>query len=101
MKALSSYFVGLWSVQTVTGTTYLLDLDNMLAVRRSDLSAGDDCILRPDEAPISLIRLQHCEMGDPMVLLLDLQVPEVDFTARISSTVPRIEWVDAQFEEVK
>ena len=101
MKALSSHFVGLWSVQTVTGTTYLLDLDNMLAVRRSDLSASDDCILRPDGAPISLIRLQHCEMGDPMVLLHDLQVPEVNFTAQISSTVLRIEWVDAQFEELK
>ena len=36
-----------------------------------------------------------------MVLLHDLQVPEVNFTAQISSTVLRIEWVDAQFEELK
>lgn len=101
MQSLTSYSVGVWSVQTVTGTTYLLDLDNMLVVRRSDLSASDDSILRRDGAPISLIRLQHCEVGDRMVLVLDLQVPEVDFTARTSSTVLRIEWVDARFEELK
>ena len=82
MKALSSYFVGLWSVQTVTGTTYLLDLDNMLAVRRSDLSASDDCILRPDGAPISLIRLQHCEMGDPWFFC-------TTFRCRKSTSLPR------------
>ena len=65
MEALSSYFVGVWSVQTVTGTTYLLDLDNMLVVRQWDLSANNDNILRRDGDPISLVRLQHCEVGDP------------------------------------
>lgn len=101
MEALSSYSVGVWSVQTVTGTTYLLDLNNMLVVRQSDLTAGDDSILRRDGDPMSLVRLHHCEVGDSMVLLLDLRVAEVDFTARISSTVLRIEWVDARFEELQ
>ena len=101
MKALSSYSVGVWSVQTVTGTTHLLDLDNMLVVRQSDLSAGDDSILRRDGDPITLVRLHHCEVGDPMVLLLDLHLAEVDFTARISSTALRIEWVDARFVELQ
>jgi len=101
MEALSSYSVGVWSVQTVTGTTYLLDLDNMLVVHPSDLSADNDNILRRDGDPISLVRLHHCEVGDPMVLSLDLHFTEVDFTAQISSTVLRIEWVDAQFEELK
>ena len=100
MTALSSYSVGVWSVQTVTGTTQLLDLDNMLVVRQSDLSAGDGSILRRDGDPITLVRLHHCEGGDPMLLLLDLQVPEVDFTTRISSTVLRVESVDARCEEL-
>lgn len=82
MEALSSYSVGVWSVQTVTGTTYLLDLDNMLVVHQSDLSADNDNILRRDGDPISLVRLHHCEVGDPMVLSLDLHAPEVDFTIR-------------------
>ena len=76
-----------------------LDLDNMLVVRQSDLSAGDDSILRRDGDPMSIVRLHHCEVGDSMVLFLDLHFTEVDFTARISSTVLRIEWVDARFEE--
>ena len=101
MEALSSYSVGVWSVQTVTGSTYLLDLDNMLVVRQWDLSANNDNILRRDGDPISLVWLQHCEVGDPMVLLLDLHVTEVHFTAQISSTVLRIEWVDARFEELQ
>ena len=100
MEALSSYSVGVWSVQTVTGTTYLLDLDNMLVVHQSDLSADNDNILRRDGDPISLVRLQHCEVADPMILLLDLHVTEVDFTAQILSTVLRIEWVDARFKEL-
>ena len=101
MEALSSYSVGVWSVQTVTGTTYLLDLDNMLVVRQWDLSEDNDIILRRDGDPISLVRLHHCEVGDPMVLLLGLHFTEVDFTAQISSTVLRIEWIDARFEELK
>ena len=100
MEALSSYSVGVWSVQTVTGTTYLLDLDDMLVVRQWDLSANNDNILRRDGDPISLVWLHHCEVGDPMLLLLDLYVTEVDFTAQISSTVLRIEWVDARFKEL-
>ena len=100
MNALTSYSVGVWSVQPVTGTTHLLDLNNMLVVRQSDLSLGDDSILRRDGDPITLIRLQHCEVGDRMALLLDLRVPGVDFTTRISSTVLRIEWVDTRFVEL-
>ena len=101
MEALSSYSVGVCSVQTLTGSTYLLDFDNMLVVRQWDLSANNDNILRRDGDPISLVWLQPCEVGDPMVLLLDLYVTEVDFTAQISSTVLRIEWVDARFEELQ
>ena len=82
---------GLWSVETVSGSIYLLDLDNRVVSRQAETGAGDSNSLRRDGDPVKLFRLQQCEVGDNMVLFLDLNVPGIDFTTRISTSVIRIE----------
>jgi hypothetical protein len=82
----------------VSGTIYLLDLDNRVIQRRATPAEGEG-LLRRDGDPIDLLRLHHCEVGDDMILFLDLGIPGIDFTTRISTTVLRIERIRARFGE--
>jgi len=68
----------------------LLDLDNRVIQRRATPAEGKG-LLRRDGDSIQLLRLHHCEVGDDTILILDLGVPGIDFTTRISTTVLRIE----------
>jgi hypothetical protein len=86
---------GLWSIETISGSSYLLDLDNQVLLRQADPFA-EEGTLRRDGDPIQLIRLVHCEVGDRMLLLVNLSVPGVLWTTRVSTTVLRIEGVDPQ-----
>jgi hypothetical protein len=86
---------GFWSVETISGSSYLLDLDNRVLLRQADPFA-EEGTLRRDGDPIQLIRLVHCEVGDRMLLLVNLSVPGVLWTTRVSTTVLRIEGVDPQ-----
>lgn len=95
MDALTNSSAGLWSVETVSGSNYLLDLDNRVLLRQAEPSA-DDGALRRDGEPIRLIRLIHCEIGDRMLLVISLNVPGVLWTTRISTTVLRIEGLNPQ-----
>jgi len=62
---------------------------------REHPSADEDGTLRRDGGqPIQLIRLVPSEVGDHMLLLVNLNVPGVVCTTRISTTVLRIEGVD-------
>jgi hypothetical protein len=87
---------GLWSVETLSGSNYLLDLDSRVILRQADPSSEDDGTLRRDGDPIRLVRLLNCEVGNNMSLVVDLNVPGVLWTTRISTTVLRIEGVDPQ-----
>jgi len=87
-----------WSVETVSGSSNLLDLDNRVVLRQAE-TAAEDGTLRRDGDPIRLICLQRCEVGDSMILLLDLCVPGVDFTTRISTMVIRIELISSSSDE--
>ena len=98
MDSLTNSSQGFWSVETVSGSSYLLDLDNRVVLRQAE-TAAEDGTLRRDGDPIRLICLQRCEVGDSMILLLDLCVPGVDFTTRISTTVIRIELISSSSDE--
>jgi len=86
---------GLWAVSTVSGSSYLLDLDARIMLRQTDPYVDDpgdgDHTLRRDGDPVHLIRLLHCAIGDGMVLMVNLGVDGVAYTTRLSTTVIRIE----------
>jgi len=86
---------GLWAVPTVSGSSYLLDLDSRIMLRQTDPYVDNrdegDHTLRRDGDPVHLIKLLHCAIGDGMVLVVNLGVDGVAFTTRLSTTVIRIE----------
>ena len=93
MDQLTNRSRGLWSIETISGSIYQLDLDNRVLLRQADPFA-EEGTLRRDGDPIQLIQLVHCEVGDRMLLLVNLSVPGVVCTTGISTTVLRIEGVD-------
>ena len=93
MDSLTNSSQGFWSVETVSGSSNLLDMDNRVVLRQAETSA-EDGTLRRDGDPIQLIQLVHSEVGDHMLLLANLSVPGAVCTTRISTTVLRIEGVD-------
>ena len=93
MDQLTNSSKGLWSVETLSGSNYLLDLDSRVLLRQADPATDGDNTLRRDGEPIRLIRLLRCEVGDHMLLLVNLSVPGVLWTTRVSTTVLRIEGV--------
>ena len=95
MDSLTNNSQGFWAVETVSGSSYLLDMDNRVLLRQANPSGDEDGTLRRDGGqPIQLIRLVHSEVGDHMLLLVNLKAPGVVYTTRISTTVLRIEGVD-------
>ena len=93
MSQLTNSSRGLWSTETISGSTYLLDVDNRVILRQADPSGREVGMLRRDGDPIHLIRLVHCEVGDHMLLLVNLSAQGVVSTTGISTTVLRIEAV--------
>ena len=85
-------------MDTTTGTyrvasmasTYIVDLD--CAVIRRQPRTGDPrgSLLRRDEEPITLLEVLECTVGRPMALMIDLHVPRVPFTVRVSTPVVSI-----------
>ena len=95
MDSLTNNSQGSWAVETVSGSSYLLDMDNRVLLRQADPSSDEDGTLHRDGGhPIQLNRLVHSEVGDHMLLLVNLSAPGVVCTTRISTTVLRIEGVD-------
>jgi hypothetical protein len=75
-------------VETAGGTSLRLDLDcrtveTFAANSRTPFS-------RRDGEAVDLVLLATCRVGDPMVLLLDLEVPGVWFTRRTTEPVIEI-----------
>ena len=50
---------GLKSIETISGSTYLLDLDSRVVLRQADRFAPEDGTLRRDGDPVQLIQLVH------------------------------------------
>ena len=82
---------GFWAVSTLSGTTYLLDLDQGVVLRQSVSDGEVDHGLRRDAEPLRLMSIGRCAVGESMLLIIDLQVPGVDFTTRRSTPVTRIQ----------
>lgn len=80
---------GLYSVTTQTAA-YEIDLDADSIHRRADEGETGGVQLRRDTDRIDLLELLECTVGTRMVLLIDLRVPGVDVTTRLSTRVASI-----------
>ncbi|QNO38648.1 hypothetical protein H4J02_06560 [Protaetiibacter sp. SSC-01] len=81
---------GTWRVTTASGTAYLLDLDKREGVRLPAGADTDSAALRRDGATFRLLALMACRMGEPAALLVDLSLPGVPMTTRITTEVTSI-----------
>lgn len=82
---------GIYLVSTFSASSYLLDL-NARTVRRKlgdVFHAGH--AMRRDGEEVELLEVQRCALGSPMVLRLNLVIPNVFVTVRVTSTVLMIE----------
>jgi len=85
---------GLWSIETISGNTYLLDMDSRFILIKAYRFVTENGNLSRDGDPVQLIELVHCEVGEHMLLVVNLNVPDVLCTTRVSTTVLRIESVN-------
>ena len=60
MDQLTNSSRGLWSSETISGNSYLLDVDNRVILHQADPSGREAGTVRRDGDPIHLIRLVHC-----------------------------------------
>jgi hypothetical protein len=75
-------------VETEDGTNLRVDLDSR-TVETFAVTAGTPFQRRNGEV-VDLVLLATCRVGEPMVVLLDLEVPGIWFTRRTTEAVTRI-----------
>ena len=92
MNSLTDDAAGRWLITTMTGTRYLIDLDQRWVCRMP--SAGVENSMRRDFHDVNLLRLMRCHVAGPLVLLVDLRLPGAMMTKRSSSPVRLIERAD-------
>jgi len=85
---------GRFLVTTASGSGYLLDLDRR-TLSRITRPGHPNHPLRRDGETIYLVEIVRCELGKPMLLLIDLELPGIVITSRISTTVVRIDALPA------
>ena len=88
MRSLSDTSVGRFAVLTLSGSIYTLDLDQRVFERDA---ASPEHDLRRDGDAVHLMAVISCEVGEPMRLVIDLNVPGVDYTTRTTTPVVLIE----------
>ncbi|AYF97196.1 hypothetical protein [Protaetiibacter intestinalis] len=88
MTELKDSAIGSWKV-TTEHSIYLLDLTNRTGVRLPESPEASE--LRRDEGEFELLRISRCEVGSPMILWIELSVPEVFATTRQTTNVVLIE----------
>jgi hypothetical protein len=84
---------GCYVVTTSAGSRYWLDLDRRLLRRVPNQTVQKSRHLRRDGEDIDLLEVIRCELGQPMLLLINLNVPGVWLTTRESTTIIRIDQV--------
>lgn len=89
LASLMDCVYGIYAVTTQTAV-YELDLDRCTIHRRPRMGQDGGAQLRRDAERIDLVELLECTVGMRMYLLIDLHVPGVDVTARISTRVASI-----------
>ena len=87
MKSLMDVARGTYRVSTLSGTTYIIDLDAQLMCRAPDSESA----LREDGDFVDLVAVIECSIGRPMTMLINLLVPGVECTIRRSTMVVAIE----------
>jgi len=81
---------GVFTVTTEDGSVFGLDLDaRLVCVAPEILDAGTPLDAKP--APTRLLTLVICQVGAPMVMLIDRGTPGVWFTRRTTAPVTHIE----------
>lgn len=90
MLSVDDTATGRFLVRTASGSGYLLDLDRRV-ISRTTSPGHVNQRLRRDGETISLVEILRCELGKPMLLLLDLELPNIIVTSRKSTTVVRID----------
>ena len=93
ITALANTTTGTYLIATYSGSRYALNLDRMTVVRvpLSDDTEGWSLFQYADE--IEVIALGECNVGEPLLLMLDL-LPGFDFTRCVTTPVVSIEKVD-------
>lgn len=93
MKTLDDVHDGAYEVLTEAGTRYEIDLDRSTLTRypdtgslRSDLVAE----LRRDLSKVTLLAVLGCTVGDAACFLINLNIEDVPFTLRSTTTVMSI-----------
>jgi len=76
---------------TTTASTYQIDLDQMVFRRIPRATDPDSAELRRDHETVNLISVVDCTVGRSMALIIDLHVPGVAFTSRVTTPVIAIE----------
>jgi len=90
MQTLMDEARGVYLVRT-SSSEYLFDLD-LNRVRRIPFAFTHEvALLRRDLQPIDLIEILDCTVGRTMMLIVDLHLPGVPFTARRSMPVVSID----------
>lgn len=82
---------GVFDVATDDGVEYRLDMNKRQVTRTVEVRTGIRAVLDPESA--ALVAVATCQVGAPMVLLIDRDVPGVVFTRRTSATVLTINQV--------
>ena len=88
MRSLSDTSVGRFAVLTLSSSIYTLDLNQRVFERDA---ASPDHDLRRDGDTGHLIAVISCEVGKPMRLAIDLNVPGVDYNTLTTTPVVLIE----------
>ncbi len=82
---------GVHIVETSDGTQLRVDLDSRVV---TTYPVAGSSIRRRRSEEVELVLLATCRVGEPMVLLLDLDIPGVWFTRRTTEAVAHIRPTD-------
>lgn len=91
MNSLTDNDTGFYLVTTQSLSQYWLDLDQRLLRRRPRAGSATNLMLRRDGESVDLVEVVNCRVGQPLIVLINLNVPSVWFTTRESTAVIRIE----------
>ncbi len=80
---------GAYAIWTSDGCRFLVNMDECVTVR---LRSSDEVPIGTKQARSDrLLVVATCRLGEPMVLLVDRGVPNVEFTRRETASVTRID----------
>jgi hypothetical protein len=94
LTALINATSGSYLITTYSGSRHLLNFDRLTTCRLPRTDSRDVWALRRDTEEIDVLRIGPCEVGQRLLLILDLHLPGVDYTSRLTTAVVSIEKVD-------